>query len=56
MKPLFVKLVKLVDINEYKRRQAPVGPRITSRNFGKIVAIRSQAVLVAITGNSRIIR
>lgn len=29
------KMVKLVDINEYKRRQAPVGPRITSRNFGK---------------------
>lgn len=29
------KVVKLVDINEYKRRQAPVGPRITSRNFGK---------------------
>lgn len=28
-------VVKLVDINEYKRRQAPVGPRITSRNFGK---------------------
>ncbi|AGS60453.1 NAD+ synthase [Proteus mirabilis] len=29
------KVVKLVEINEYKRRQAPVGPRITSRNFGK---------------------
>ncbi len=29
------KVIKLVDINEYKRRQAPVGPRITSRNFGK---------------------
>ncbi|MDK6828370.1 NAD+ synthase [Proteus mirabilis] len=29
------KVVKLVNINEYKRRQAPVGPRITSRNFGK---------------------
>ena len=29
------KVVKLVDINEYKRRQAPVGPRITSRNFCK---------------------
>ncbi|OAT35179.1 NAD+ synthase [Proteus myxofaciens] len=29
------KVIKLVDINEYKRRQAPVGPRITSRNFGR---------------------
>ncbi|MCA6219149.1 NAD+ synthase [Photorhabdus antumapuensis] len=29
------KVVRLVDINEYKRRQAPVGPRITPRNFGK---------------------
>ncbi|MFF0975648.1 NAD+ synthase [Proteus mirabilis] len=32
---IVLKVVKLVDINEYKRRQAPVGPRITSRNFGK---------------------
>ncbi|HFT1681494.1 NAD+ synthase [Providencia stuartii] len=29
------RVVRLVDINEYKRRQAPVGPRITVRNFGK---------------------
>ncbi|EKT55734.1 NAD+ synthase [Providencia sneebia] len=29
------RVVRLVDINEYKRRQAPVGPRITMRNFGK---------------------
>ncbi|WP_279023832.1 NAD+ synthase [Gibbsiella quercinecans] len=29
------KVIRLVDINEYKRRQAPVGPRITARNFGK---------------------
>lgn len=29
------KVVRLVDINEYKRRQAAVGPRITARNFGK---------------------
>ncbi|MGG4609410.1 NAD+ synthase [Providencia sp. Me31A] len=29
------KVVRLVDINEYKRRQAPVGPRITMRNFTK---------------------
>lgn len=29
------KVIRLVDINEYKRRQAAVGPRITTRNFGK---------------------
>lgn len=29
------KVIRLVDINEYKRRQAAVGPRITARNFGK---------------------
>lgn len=29
------KVIRLVDINEYKRRQAAVGPRITVRNFGK---------------------
>lgn len=29
------KVLKLVDINEYKRRQAAVGPKITSRNFGR---------------------
>lgn len=29
------KVLKLVDINEYKRRQSAVGPKITSRNFGK---------------------
>ncbi len=29
------KVIRLVDINEYKRRQAPVGPRITARSFGK---------------------
>ncbi|HCR3434520.1 NAD+ synthase [Morganella morganii] len=29
------KVIRLVDINEYKRRQSPVGPRITTRNFGK---------------------
>ncbi|RXK34235.1 NAD+ synthase [Arsenophonus endosymbiont of Bemisia tabaci Asia II 3] len=27
------KVIKLVDINEYKRRQAPIGPRVTMRNF-----------------------
>ncbi len=30
-----VRIVKLVHINEYKRRQAPVGIRITPRGFGK---------------------
>ncbi|MTI13461.1 NAD+ synthase [Sansalvadorimonas verongulae] len=29
------RILRLVDINEYKRRQAPVGARITSRGFGK---------------------
>ncbi len=29
------KVIRLVDINEYKRRQAAVGPRVTVRNFGK---------------------
>lgn len=29
------KVIKLVDINEYKRRQAAVGPRVTERGFGR---------------------
>lgn len=29
------RVIKLVDINEYKRRQSAVGPKITERNFGK---------------------
>lgn len=29
------KVVRLLQINEYKRRQAPVGPRITQRAFGR---------------------
>ena len=29
------KVIRMVDIAEYKRRQAPPGPRITPRNFGK---------------------
>ena len=29
------RVIRLVDLNEYKRRQAPVGVRITSRGFGK---------------------
>lgn len=29
------RVIRLVDINEYKRRQAPIGPRITERGFGR---------------------
>jgi len=29
------RVVRLLKINEYKRRQAPVGPRVTHRGFGK---------------------
>ena len=29
------KILRLVDINEYKRRQAAIGPRITTRGFGR---------------------
>lgn len=29
------RVLRMVDINEYKRRQAPVGPRITERGFGR---------------------
>jgi NAD+ synthase (glutamine-hydrolysing) len=29
------KVLRLVDINEYKRRQSPIGTRITQRAFGK---------------------
>jgi NH3-dependent NAD+ synthetase len=29
------RVVTLIDRNEYKRRQAPVGVRITHRGFGK---------------------
>ena len=27
--------VRLVDLNEYKRRQAPIGVRLTQRGFGR---------------------
>ncbi len=30
-----MRVIRLVDINEYKRRQAPIGPRITQRGFGR---------------------
>ena len=30
-----MRVVRLVDINEYKRRQAPVGVRVTPRGFGR---------------------
>lgn len=29
------KVVRMVDLNEYKRRQAAIGPRITQRGFGR---------------------
>ena len=29
------RVMKLIDRNEYKRRQSPVGVRITDRGFGK---------------------
>lgn len=29
------RMVRLVDINEYKRRQAPIGPRVSQRAFGR---------------------
>jgi NAD+ synthase (glutamine-hydrolysing) len=29
------RVVRLVDVNEYKRRQAPVGVRISQRGFGR---------------------
>ena len=29
------KIVSLIDFNEYKRRQAPLGIKISDRNFGK---------------------
>ena len=30
-----MRVVRLVDVNEYKRRQAPIGVRITQRGFGR---------------------
>jgi NAD+ synthase (glutamine-hydrolysing) len=32
---LVARIIQLVDYNEYKRRQAALGPRVTARNFGK---------------------
>ena len=29
------RVLRLVDLNEYKRRQAPIGVRITQRGFGR---------------------
>jgi NAD+ synthase (glutamine-hydrolysing) len=29
------RMIRLVDLNEYKRRQAPPGPKITGKAFGK---------------------
>jgi NAD+ synthase (glutamine-hydrolysing) len=30
-----MRVLRLVDVNEYKRRQAPVGVRVTRRGFGR---------------------
>jgi len=35
LEPDVQRVVRLVDLNEYKRRQAPVGVRITQRAFGR---------------------
>ena len=32
---VIVRVLRLIDISEYKRRQAPLGVKITSRGFGK---------------------
>ena len=32
---LVQRVIRLVDLAEYKRRQYPPGPKITSRNFGR---------------------
>ena len=29
------RVIRLIDLSEYKRRQAPLGVKITSRGFGK---------------------
>lgn len=34
-KPMVERVIKMIDRNEYKRRQSPVGVRITARGFGK---------------------
>ncbi len=48
------KVIRLVDINEYKRRQSAVGPRITARSLVKIDAIRSHQALAARIGKTGI--
>ena len=30
-----LRVIRLIDINEYKRRQAPIGTRVTNRGFGR---------------------
>ena len=34
-RPTVERVVRLIALNEYKRRQAPIGIRITHRSFGK---------------------
>ena len=41
------RVIRLVDLNEYKRRQAPVGVRITQRGFGRGQALSDYFALAA---------
>ena len=34
-KSMVDRVIRLIDLSEYKRRQAPLGVKITSRGFGK---------------------
>ena len=34
-KSMVDRVIRLIDLSEYKRRQAPIGVKITSRGFGK---------------------
>ena len=48
------RVVRLVDLNEYKRRQAPVGVRISRRGFGRDAAtpLRAWRAIIKISGSS----
>lgn len=52
-KEMVRKVVRLVDINEYKRRQAPIERVLPCVILGKIAVIRSPQVLVVKTGHNR---
>ena len=34
-KDIVERVIRLIDLSEYKRRQAPLGVKITARGFGK---------------------